>query len=220
MLAVPAVALLALAARPKPTRAAVASHTAARQRPAGALNWPLVLSMAMLLLLYVGAEIGLGTWVSSYTQDAFGTGVVAGALVTAGYWGALGAGRVASVWLLGRGLRALALLALTLTGALAASLLLTLASGMFVLGVVGALLAGLCFGPIWSSALGIASQDASPRVPAVLVTIGNAGGLFLPLVQGHVLDNSGPRAGMAITAALCALMLGLAGTVWARRAAG
>jgi fucose permease len=39
------------------------------------------------------------------------------------------------------------------------------------------------------------------------VTAGHAGGLFLPLLQGIVLDASGPRAGMAITAVLCAVML-------------
>jgi fucose permease len=85
--------------------------------------------------------------------------------------------------------------------------LLVLASGIFALGILGALLAGLCFGPIWPCALGIASQDASPRVPAILVTVGNAGGLFLPLIQGAVLDSAGPRAGMTITAALCIIML-------------
>jgi fucose permease len=99
------------------------------------------------------------------------------------------------------------LLALAITGGLAASLLLVLASGIFALGILGALLAGLCFGPNWPCALGIASQDASPRVPAILVTVGNAGGLFLPLIQGAVLDSAGPRAGMTITAALCIIML-------------
>lgn len=166
----------------------------------------MIFGMGALLLFYVGCEIGLGTWVSSYTKSAFGAGVMTGALVTAGYWAALGAGRIAGNWVLAKWRDPVRLLALSIAGAFAASLLLSLASGIFVMGAAGALLAGFCFGPIWPCALGLASQDASPRVPAILVTVGNAGGLFLPLLQGAVLDGVGPRAGMAMTAALCILM--------------
>ena len=208
MIAVPALAALALQMSPRVEAPASEAHA----EPFG--DQPLRLTrlvwvMGLVLLLYVGAEFGLGTWVSSYTQKAFGAGIIAGAVVTAGYWAALGVGRVGGNWMLGRGMAATTLLALAVIGGLVASLLLVLASGIFALGIAGALLAGLCFGPIWPCALGIASQDASPRVPAILVTVGNAGGLFLPLVQGAVLDSAGPRAGMAITAGLCFAMIAL-----------
>ncbi len=208
MVAVPALAALALRISPRVEAQAIEAHaTPASNVPLRMA--PVIWVMGSILLLYVGAEFGLGTWVSSYTQKAFGAGIAAGAVVTAGYWAALGVGRIAGNWILGRGMAATMLLGFAIAGGLAASLLLVLASGIFALGVLGALLAGLCFGPIWPCALGIASQDASPRVPAILVTVGNAGGLFLPLVQGAVLDSAGPRAGMAITAGLCAAMLAL-----------
>ena len=208
MVAVPILAALALRISPRIETPAIEAHaTPASQMPLRMTS--IIWIMGSVLLLYVGAEFGLGTWVSSYTQKAFGAGIAAGAVVTAGYWAALGVGRIAGNWILGRGMAATMLLAFAIAGGLGASLLLVLASGIFALGVLGALLAGLCFGPIWPCALGIASQDASPRVPAILVTVGNAGGLFLPLVQGAVLDSAGPRAGMAITAALCAAMLAL-----------
>lgn len=207
MLAVPALAAAALRMRPRDTPAGAGAAPPDEGSIPPLRSSALLWAMGAVLLMYVGAEFGLGTWISSYTSQAFGAGVMAGALVTAGYWAALGVGRIVGNWLLGRGMRALVLLALAITGGLAASLLLVLASGIFALGILGALLAGLCFGPIWPCALGIASQDASPRVPAILVTVGNAGGLFLPLIQGAVLDSAGPRAGMTITAALCIIML-------------
>lgn len=206
MLAVPVVAALALLLD-RPVHRAPATDEGRTPVSIPPAQSRVIVGMGILLLLYVGAEIGLGTWVSSYTEAEFGAGVVAGALVTAGYWAALGAGRIAGNWLLTRHPAAIQLLAMSIVGGFVASVLLSLASGIFILGAAGALLAGFCFGPIWPCALGIASQNAAPRVPAILVTVGNAGGLVLPLAQGAVLDASGPRAGMAITAGLCIVML-------------
>jgi hypothetical protein len=43
-----------------------------------------------------------------------------------------------------------------------------------------------------------------------MVTIGNAGGLLFPWLQGVVLSSAGPGEGIAVTGALCAAMLVLA----------
>ncbi|MGZ6972123.1 MAG: MFS transporter, partial [Thermoanaerobaculia bacterium] len=55
-----------------------------------------VVVMSLVLFCYVGAEIGLGAWVSSYTERVAKAGIMAGALVTCGYWGALALGRLAT----------------------------------------------------------------------------------------------------------------------------
>lgn len=52
--------------------------------------------MGAVLFLYVGAEFGLGSWVSSYAREAAEASVMTGALMSAGYWAALALGRVLS----------------------------------------------------------------------------------------------------------------------------
>jgi fucose permease len=66
---------------------------------------------------------------------------------------------------------------------------------------------GFCFGPIWPAAMAIATRGTAANSAAVVVTVGNAGGVLLPWLQGRVLVGAGPRAGMAVSAALCAGML-------------
>ena len=53
--------------------------------------------MGAVLFLYVGAEFGLGAWVSSFARETVDAGVFVSAVIAACYWGALAAGRLASV---------------------------------------------------------------------------------------------------------------------------
>jgi len=177
-------------------------------RPHGATPWV----MGTVLCLYVGAEFGLGSWVSSYSKDAFGTGVMAGAFVTAGYWGALAAGRIVSTALFKQGRQSSHVLTGAILGALVTSTVLAVAGGNVALGIGAAIATGLCFGPIWPSAIAAASERSKANAPALMVTVGNAGGLIFPWLQGRVLVASGASSGIAVTAFLCAAMLAVAGT--------
>jgi len=49
------------------------------------------------------------------------------------------------------------------------------------------------------------------------VTMGNAGGLAIPWLQGKVLVGAGPAQGVAVTSALCAVMFGIVAVFRARR---
>ena len=51
--------------------------------------------MAMLLLIYVGVEISLGSWISAYMGISAGTLPQVGAWITSAYWAALAVGRLA-----------------------------------------------------------------------------------------------------------------------------
>ncbi len=44
---------------------------------------------------------------------------------------------------------------------------------------------------------------------AAIVTIGNAGGLAIPWLQGRILVGAGATAGVAVTVGLCMAMLAL-----------
>ena len=205
-----AVLLVTVPRTPRP-----AHHHGAAGRPRSLTPW----MMGAVLFLYVGAEIGLGSWVSSYSRETFGAGVMAGALVAAGYWGALAVGRVISGLLFARGVPPLRVLFGSIAGSLVTSSALALADGSLAIGVTAAFGTGLFFGPIWPAAITLASQGSASGAPAAMVTVGNAGGIVFPWLQGKVLVAAGPGRGIALTALLCVLMLAVV-AVYHRRLSG
>lgn len=173
--------------------------------------------MGTVLFLYVGAEFGLGAWVSSYTRETAHAGVFGGAALTAGYWGALALGRIVSGVYFARGREASLLLATAIAGAGVSSLVLALSSGNIAVSAAGVFGAGLCLGPVWPTTVAIASEGALANATAATVTMGNAGGLAIPWLQGKVLVGAGPTQGVAVTSALCAVMFGIVAVFRARR---
>ncbi len=196
---------------PRPPAAEAPGGPSGREDGAGRtiLHTELLL-MSLILFLYVGAEIGLGSWVSSYAREAADAGIMAAALMTSGYWGALFLGRLVTGRLLADGHGAAAVLVIAIAGAGLASVVLALFGGVLAIGAAAAFATGLFFGPIWPVAMGIGSRRSPGTAPAALVTIGNAGGLLFPWLQGVVLSSAGPGEGIAVTGALCAAMLVLA----------
>jgi fucose permease len=192
-----------------PEREAVTASV--RDSPARPANIPgAAMVMAALLFLYVGAEIGLGAWTTAATRRAADASILVGALVTSAYWGALWLGRVASGVAIQRGWHSRRVLIGSIGGAGIGSLALAGTGSVVAAGAVAAAFTGFCFGPIWPAAIAIGTRGAPPSTPAFMVTVGNGGGIVLPVIQGRVLVGSGPQAGMAISALLCAGMLVLA----------
>jgi fucose permease len=175
--------------------------------------------MGAVLFLYVGAEFGLGTWVSSYARETAHAGVLAGSLLTSAYWAALALGRVVSGAYFARRRDASLLLIVSIAGAGLATLALALLPTNVVVSAVGAFGAGLCFGPIWPATVAIASEGARGDVTAATVTVGNAGGVVLPWLQGRILVGAGARQGIGVTAVLCAIMFGITGAFRSRHGA-
>lgn len=165
--------------------------------------------MGAVLFLYVGAEFGLGSWVSAYARESADAGVFEGALLTAGYWGALLCGRLISGAYFARGRDAVVLLGLSVAGACVASLLLALTTGNIGASAVAAFAAGLCLGPVWPATIAIASEGSEAHATAAAVTMGNAGGIAIPWLQGNVLVSAGPAEGVIVTAVLCAAMFAI-----------
>ena len=168
---------------------------------------PALVMMGLVLFLYVGGEFGLGAWVSSFTQRAAKAGVMAGALVTCGYWGALAVGRLLTGRLLDTH-SPLLLLAAAICAAGISGLALVAVGDVLALAFAAAFATGLAFGPIWPLALSIgATNETTTSAAAALVTAGNSGAVVFPAVQGAILASAGPREGIAMTPVLCALML-------------
>lgn len=172
---------------------------------------PTLLIAGFLLFLYVGAEIGLGAWVSSYTREAADTGVMAGAIVASGYWGALAGGRLLSARLLHahhpRGL----LLRFIIVAGLSSTAL-AIFGDIIAVAFACAAITGLAFGPIWPLTMAVGAHDTTPGTTAAIVTMGNSGAVIFPWAQGLVLARAGPSEGVAVTAVLCVLMLAVSVT--------
>jgi fucose permease len=173
--------------------------------------------MGGVLFLYVGAEFGLGSWVSSYTRETAHAGVFASALLAAAYWGALALGRVVSGIYFSRQRDASALLLAAVGGGGIAALVLAFSSGNIAVAGGAAFAAGLCFGPIWPANVAIVTEAAASDATAATVTLGNAGGVAIPWLQGRVLVGAGPSQGVAVTAVLCGLMFAVVAVFRARR---
>ncbi len=209
------IALLMIAAAPLRDPAADEDSEEEFALPGNPTAWV----MGAVLFLYVGAEFGLGSWVSSYVRESTDATVFGAALLTAGYWAALVAGRVASGMYFARRSDATTLLIVSVGGAGIASALLAAFTGDIVLSAFAAFGAGLFLGPVWPATVAIASEAGEAHATAATVTMGNSGGIAIPWLQGLVLVGAGPREGVMVTAALCALMLAVAVAFRARRPA-
>ena len=184
--------------------------------PTSATAW----IMGAVLFLYVGAEFGLGAWVSSFAQETLDAGVFAAALITAGYWAALALGRVASWWYFARRRDALTLLLIGCAGAGVSALLLALSSGNVAIASAAAFGAGFFLGPIWPAVTSIVAAEEDGGATAATVTIGNAGGVAIPWLQGKVLVGAGATQGVAVTAVLCGVMFAVSAAFRAGRRRG
>lgn len=173
--------------------------------------------MSGVLFLYVGAEFGLGAWVSTFARETADAGVFGSALIAAGFWAALAMGRFATAWYLGRGRDVVLLLMVACAGAGIAALVLTLSSGSVALAAMAALGAGFFLGPVWPSVAAIVSREGGASAMAGTVTVGNAGGVAIPWLQGKVLVGAGATQGVAVTAVLCAVMFGIVGVFRSRQ---
>ena len=180
---------------------------------------PTTLVMGAVLFLYVGAEFGLGSWVSTYARETADAGVFGAALLAAGYWAALMFGRLASGAYFRRAGDASVLLLASVAGAGISSLALALASGNLALSALSAFGAGFCMGPVWPCVVAIAAEAGESSSTASTVTMGNSGGVVIPWLQGRILVNSGPSQGVFVTAVLSAAMFGITFVFRARRVA-
>jgi fucose permease len=199
------VALAVLLAAGAPIHERIAGGNEGFRLPGNPTAW----TMGAVLFLYVGAEFGLGSWVSAYARESADAGVFEGALLTSGYWGALLCGRLISGAWFARDRDAIVLLGVSVAGACIASLLLALTTGNIGASAVAAFAAGLCLGPVWPATIAIASEGSEPHATAATVTMGNAGGVAIPWLQGNVLVSAGPAEGVMVTAVLCAVMFAI-----------
>jgi MFS transporter, FHS family, glucose/mannose:H+ symporter len=176
---------------------------------------PVLWAFGLVLLIYVGAENGIGGWTTIYIDRTTALGLDRAALVTSGFWLTLTAGRMLAV-LVGGQLASGRVLGLSLGGSLLGGVLLMLSTGNAPLSIAAVLILGLFFGPIFPTVVAITTArfpGGPGQAASVVVVLGSIGGMLLPWMQGTLLEKSGPFAASLFVAAATASMLLLFGVV-------
>lgn len=191
VLILPAAALLFALPSPKNQQASQ------EQSNAGRINYKLVWLIALLLGLYIGAEVSYGGWIYSYVLGmSLGDEKMAGDL-TSVFWGALTAGRLLGVPIAAR-LRPRTILLIDLIGCfISVGIAIMWATSLTAI-TVATVGIGLSMASIYPTALTFAERrmKITGQVMSYLIVGGSAGGMIVPLLVGKMFESIGPRVMM------------------------
>ncbi|MGA2534165.1 MAG: MFS transporter [Candidatus Aminicenantales bacterium] len=172
---------------------------------------PLLWLCGFLLFFESGNEFTAGGWISTYLQKTFHVSPSAAALVLAGYWAAIMAGRLASARF-ARALRGERLVLFSGVLAFSAAVLLAV-SPSGGLAMAGAVLFGLGVSAIYPTTLAIVGESFpsfTGTAFSVVIAVGLAGGMISPWLVGRIAQASSLRHGLLVPVFSCAMIILLA----------
>ncbi len=169
---------------------------------------PLVLTLALLMLVYVGSELGLSSWTSEYFVKVLGASVSLGAFSLSVLWLGIMCGRLA-IFLLYRGSRherALLVLGALLTVGLAGILLTRNPVAVMALVFV----AGLGYSGVYPLVITLVGRHHRSGVAVGMVSTGTGiGSLAFPFLMAVIAERFGLRTGFLFYLGLDAVFLAL-----------
>ncbi|MBP1658950.1 MAG: putative transporter [Candidatus Aminicenantes bacterium] len=172
---------------------------------------PLLWLTGFILFFQSANEFTVGGWVSTHLQKTFGVAAGAAALVLAGYWAAIMAGRLVSSRLV-RTVRGETLILGSAALSLVAALLMALApSGLAA--AAGAVLIGAGFAAIYPTTLAIVGgtfKAFTGTAFSVVIALGLVGGMLAPWLAGRIAEASSLRQGFIIPVVNCVMIAVLA----------
>ncbi len=168
----------------------------------------LVFLIALLLALYVGAEVAFGGWIYSYALAQDLGSVASAAYLTSAFWGGLTAGRLLSIPLAARVRPRWIILGDLLGCILSVVVVLAWPSSLLALWA-GTLGLGLSMASIFPSSITLAERHVHimGKVTAWFLVGASIGGMVLPWLIGQLFESVGPQVTM--TAILVDLLLAL-----------
>ena len=193
-----------------------------------ALRDPGVLLGAAMLAVYVGTELGVGSWGFGYLVQARGMPRSLAGYAISGYWLGLTAGRFLISPAAGRiGATEVSMMYACLAGVIGTAALAWL-SPAAVLASAALVLLGFFLGPVFPTTMAIAPRLTSARLTATAIGVMNAGsmvgGAALPWLAGAIGQSRGIWTLLPFTVTLALLQLAvwrsLAGRIRAPRAVG
>lgn len=172
---------------------------------------PVLWLLGGVLLLYVGAEVGIATWLFSYLTATGGLDEPRALSVVSLFWIGLIAGRLLSGRLAGRVTTERLTLGVAAVAALALAAL-AFAPAWPPVQAAAVTLVGLGFAPIFPNVIALGAARFPHQVgtaTATIIALGALGGIAGPWLMGRALVLATPRAAMALALAAVVLMLGL-----------
>ncbi len=179
------------------------------------LSRPVIWAISAVMFLYVGAEIGIGTWLFLYLHTAGALGPMLASSGVSLYWAGLVCGRGFG----GRLGHRIALPLFTmLSSALSAFALLILIAAPTAGGLAASaiFLIGFGFGPVFPNMIAVGAArfpSEVGRMTSIVVAGGAIGAIVAPWLMGNAIADISPRASMevalAFTIAMAALALSL-----------
>ena len=154
----------------------------------------LVTLVAVLLFLYVGAEVSYGGWIYTYTINQFeGHPAASAALLTSAFWGALTLGRLVSIPMAAR-VKPATILVVDLLGCLASLGIIMVWPYSMVAVWVGTLSLGFFMAAFFPTTVTLAGQKMhiTGRVSGWFFVGAGAGGMILPWLIGQLFEAIGP----------------------------
>jgi fucose permease len=157
------------------------------------LRLPIVWIAAFFLLVYVGAEVSVGSWVYSFLTEERHISILFSGWLVSGYWLGLTLGRVALARVALR-IGNARLVQCCLVGAIAAALIFWLVP-LYPASAFGLCLLGFSFGPIYPITISFLSNSVSHRVlpgaVGFLASLGSIGGAMFPWLTGILAQRVG-----------------------------
>jgi MFS transporter, FHS family, Na+ dependent glucose transporter 1 len=175
----------------------------------------LVALIALFLFLYLGAEIGMGGWIFTYTVKLGLSGETGAAYLTSAFWGSLTLGRLFAIPLAAR-FRPRSILLMDLAGCIASVAIILLRAGSVVCLWIGACGMGLAMASIFPTIFSFAERRMAitGKVTGWFLVAASAGAMSAPWLIGQLFDPIGPRVMMvtilvdlALAAAIFAVLI-------------
>jgi MFS transporter, FHS family, Na+ dependent glucose transporter 1 len=186
-----------------PSPSYIHSNQQDAERPAVPL---LVFLAAVIFFVYVGAEVGFGGWVYTYTtSQSFGTPTLAAA-INAAFWAAFTVGRLISIPLAVR-LKPQMILWIDLGGVVLSTLIILLfpsAEWALWMGTIGA---GLFMASVFPTVLNDAQgrMHMSGKTTSWFFVGASLGGMSIPWLMGQIITPFGPAS--VIVTVLCSTLI-------------
>jgi len=185
----PAIWLLLL---PSPT----ANHTPEQAAARPASPW-LIVNLAALFFLFVGAEISFGGWVHTYSTTLGLADETMASYLTSAFWGALTVGRLLAIPIAARA-RAETILIVDLAICVGSVALILLVPGSSVVLWIGAMALGLGMASVFPTMIVLAESrmTVTGAVTGWFLVGSSAGGMSVPWLIGQLFESTGPRVTM------------------------
>jgi fucose permease len=187
-----------------------AAQKVSKDGPAGQVNHGLVALIVLFFFLYVGAEIGFGGWVFTYTTGLEIANETMAAYLTSAFWGALTAGRLLAIPIATR-FRPRFILLSDLLGCLISLGILLIWPASLPAIWIGTLGLGFFMASVFPTTLSLAERrmTVTGRVTGWFFVGASSGGMFLPWLIGQLFEPIGPYIVPALLAVDLVLALGI-----------